>query len=387
MILFSLLKSHTIISSPLSLFSFHKRFMFNSRCLYAARTAYHCLKIITEPTMLDKISSENHTAFNKELGLFALNTTLGTPQHKKAILGHMLNYPMNAKTMYDLSKYATKIITNEPIGPSAHILTELPVCEAFLDRYSSDVLSVTITSDTIPLIVDGQKQTNFDYLTKITTNLDRMLGLSQRPETLTRIQDCKDGSSIFKHSTRGSMGIVTFDKNGKNIQTTPYPILETDLKLFNENRLKYLSIYLKRNQLLSYFSNSINQCYKELNSTKSIFDINLAIENILWHDIQRHPKFPRSISFVFLQKVDFVTNSSNFEQSLINSLSSLRDANKPYSLDKKGDAKEFYAILLKTYYKEVDKNIYKNLLFLQQFGIKFNSTFNEVLTSCIKELC
>jgi hypothetical protein len=34
----------------------------------------------------------------------------------------MLNYPRCARTVYDLSKYKSKIITKEPVGPSSHAI-------------------------------------------------------------------------------------------------------------------------------------------------------------------------------------------------------------------------------------------------------------------------
>lgn len=124
----------------------------------------------------------------------------------------------------------------------------------------------------------------------------------------------------------------------------------------------------------------------ELNSSKSIFDINLAIENILWNNIQRDPMFPRSVSFVFLQKVEFSNSTSTFKERLMHSLNPNRNHLNPYSLDKKGDAKEFYISLLKAYQQEVDPQIFNKLLHLKHSGIKFNNFFNDILNSCISNL-
>lgn len=364
-----------------------KRTMIGSRCVHAARAAYHCLQTITKITMLNDISKNNHEAFNKEIGALALDSSLGTPQHKKAIIGHMLNYPFDCATMYGLSNHVEKIVTNEPVGPSSHVITELPVCEALLDRYSTDIIKVQITSDTQPVIMEGQKQTNYDFIftikTKLISTLDNMFGFKP---TIEKMQDCKDGGGILKHVTRGSIGIITFDKDGKNIQTTPYPILENDIIQFNEKRLNHLTDYLKNNGLYDHFSYDIRNCFKELRSEKSIFDINLSIENILWNNIQRNPLFPRSISFVFLQKTHFEHEPTNFERRLIDTLNSKRDHSKPYSLDKKGDAKEFYIACLETYYKEVDPQIFDKLLYLKKSGITFNTFFNDILTSCMNNL-
>lgn len=231
-------RSNSYLSVPLikllPLNNITKRTMINSRCLYAARTAYNCLQALTNNAMLDQLLSDNHHVFNKEIGLLSLDTSTGIPQHKKAIVGHMLNHPFKVKEMYDLSIYKDKISTHETIGPSSHVITALPVCEKLLDHYSTSIQHVKITSDTLPLIMEGQKQSNFDYIVTVTAKiLDKAFHLTKNQNIITRMQDCKDGSSILKHSTRGSLGIITFDKQGKNIQTTPYPITEADLKAFN----------------------------------------------------------------------------------------------------------------------------------------------------------
>ena len=65
--------------------------MLNSRCFFTLKTAYNCLHTISNNNLLDNLSPNDHTVFNTEVGHLALNPLLGTPQHKKAILGHMLN--------------------------------------------------------------------------------------------------------------------------------------------------------------------------------------------------------------------------------------------------------------------------------------------------------
>lgn len=133
------------------------------------------------------------------------------------------------------------------------------------------------------------------------------------------------------------------------------------------------------------FSQSLNECQKELRTNKSIFDINLNIENILWNDIQRHPRFPRSISFVFLHKTTFESSNPNFEKRFLYELNLNKTQEYIYSLDRKGDSKEFYRTLLKVYHEEVDSQIYYKLFYLKSMGIKFNNHFTEILMQCARE--
>lgn len=356
-----------------------KRTMINSRCFVTAKTAFNCLSTLTSKDILDTTTTDNQTSFNTSIGKITLNSLLGTPQHKRAILGHMLNHKLNTKTLYSLSAHNDLIKTTEAGGPGSHIITELATSEAYLTRFRDCIKEYEVTSDTKTITdVDGQKQTNFDFIVSI-------LGLKQKNNFVTRIQDCKEGGGILRHSTRGSIGIITFDKNGNNIQTTPTIIDESMLLSYNRKRLESLEIFLETKKIQDIFIDTIIKCKKELNSGKSIFDINKTIEDILWNEVQRNPVFPRSVSFVFLQKVDFDTSTHDVSSQLRLNLDPSRNALKPYNLDKKGDMKEYYTILLKVYKKEVDPLIYDKLKYLQLSGIQFNTFFLDIL-NCIKDV-
>lgn len=366
-----------------------KRSMINSRCVYTMKTAFACIKTISNNAMLDEISNENTAEFDNQVGLLALNVNLGTPQHKKAILGHIFNYRYNTKRMYALSPH-------EPVGPSAHVITELPLCEMMFENFGVDIKSVEITSDTVPVIMEGQKQSNLDYIFNVTSNhVDKTFGFGHTrddaPKTIQRFHDCKDGSGMFKHSTRGTVGLLVFDSSGKNIQTLPYVFKDTHFFDSTRERLDGLKNYLMSAGLYEkHFSIPIEKCRQELESGKSIFDINLTIENILWNDIQRHPAFPRSVSFVFCTKTTFddqhaigdgsESNFYSFQQKLLSLLNPNKNATNPYNLSKKGDMKEYYTALLKAYQTEQDPDIVAKLRYLQMNGIPISNLFNEILT-------
>jgi len=354
--------------------------MINSRCFVTAKTAFNCLSTLASKDLLDSTSKDNQTTFNTTIGKFALNPLLGTPQHKRAILGHMLNHKLNTKTIYGLCTHSDLIKTTEAHGPTSNIITEVITSEAYLTRFRDDIKAYEVTSDTKVINnIDGQKQTNFDFIVSL-------FGL--KPHTnnfVTRVQDCKEGGNILRHSTRGSIGIITFDKNGNNIQTTPTIIDENMLLSYNRKRLESLETFLETKKIQDIFTNTIIKCKQELNSGKSIFDINRTIEDILWNEVQKHPIFPRSVSFVFLHKIDFDTSTDNVSSQLLLKLNTSRNSLNPYNLDKKGDMKEYYTILLKAYKKEVDPLIYDKLKYLQSSGIQFNTFFLDIL-NCIKDV-
>lgn len=376
----------------------HVRTMISSRCIYAVKTAYICLHAISNNDFFNKLSNPSTTKkeFDNAIGTLALDHSLGTPQHKKSILSHMFNHQYNTKNVYALvPSHQHLIVANEPKGPSPHIITEMPLIKILLDNFSEDIKSVIITSDTIPVVFDGQKQPNVDYILEIAAKkFDTIFGFGSNRrdnniECITRYHDCKDSQGMLRHATRGTIGLITFDPNGKNIQTMPFVVDSSLLKDFIKNRLSSLEIYLNNARILELFENSLEQCKTELESNKSIFDINKNIEHILWHDIQKHPSFPRSISFVFLNQTTFddesaVGNGSiikynAFQQKLLALLNINRNAKDPKDLNKKGDMKEYYRALIKAYQAEVDPAIIEKLNLLNVKGIRLSNSFIEIL--------
>lgn len=191
---------------------------------------------------------------------------------------------------------------------------------------------------------------------------------------------------MFKHSTLGSLGLLVFDENSQNIQTMRHEVTEKNLFEYNKIRLKSLTEYVEMENLSKFFLASIQSCYQELdnyNREKFIFEINSAIEDILFHDIQRHPLFPRSISFVFLHKTNFNDqlaigdgSAESYYRFQFDLRAGLQD--KIYDLNKLGDRKEFYSVLLKSY-KNVDPSIKDKFLSLKEKGLDFSTVFEEVL--------
>lgn len=360
------------------------------------------MQAVSSSDMLDKINKQNHTPFNKEVGHLALNHTQGTPQHKRSFLGHMFNYRFNTRDIYNLSPYSDKISTEESSGPCSHIITEFPTLQALFERYAGDIQSVKVTSDTMAIDSPGQKQTNPDFLATIFSNfgakLDQALGIkNNEPLTINRVHDCKAGQGIFKHSSRGTIGIITFDKEGKNIQTTSEPITEANLLAYNQKRLKHLIEYIETKKQQDLFKSSINTCQEELalgiSGKKDVLQVTKSIEDILWRDIQRHPEFDRSISFVFFVKQTFTDPLElqdekfvKFHNTFLQLTKNNRDNIKPYNLDKKGDAREIYMAALKAYKDHVDKDIYNKLLYLHANGINLNNYFLDLLSHLNKTL-
>lgn len=360
--------------------------MFAPKCSFFSRTVFVCMRSVLSSNVTDKISVNDHSSFNSETCSLALKHQLGTPQHKKTVLSHLFNHQYNIRQAYNLSKFKNKINTQETCGPSSNVLTELPIMENYLDVWDFEVKSVEILSDVIQTPLEGQKQPNMDYSVDLYQHDDHNHVL----DPITRYHDAKDGKHMFVHSTRGSLGLLTFDEKLKNIQTMSEDVTSDRLIAFNKNRLNSLRQYLERPDLCKfklYCEPYIKACEDELEQCKrgkSIFDVNPIIENILWNGIQRHHMFPRSISFIFLQKIKFDdqlaigdSSAESYYRFQYEFGTSFKE-DKLYSLDNFAARREFYHILLKTY-KNVDPSMKDKFLYLQQNGIQLTKAFEEVL--------
>lgn len=136
--------------------------MFSRHCSFFLKTSYVFLRSAVSSNVLNNINSNDHSSFDSEMGSLALNHALGTPQHKKTLLGHMFSHKFNIQQVFELSKHNDKIITQETVGPSSNIMTELPVMEEFLDIRHLYVKTVEITSELKQTPLPGQKQSNMD---------------------------------------------------------------------------------------------------------------------------------------------------------------------------------------------------------------------------------
>lgn len=57
-------------------------------------------------------------------------------------------------------------------------------------------------------------------------------------------QDDKSGMGMFKHSSKGSISVLSYDSSGNNVQITSKPITITDIIKHNKNNLNKLKIAL-----------------------------------------------------------------------------------------------------------------------------------------------
>lgn len=118
------------------------------------------------------------------------------------------------------------------------------------------------------------------------------------------------------------------------------------------------------------------------NSFDQVYTLHNDIQNILWKEIQCHPKFSQRTSFVFLNKIinppvteQEVKFSKNFQTKL--------QQNKLYNLDKQGDKKELYRAFVYAG-KEMDSQFVQKHYYLHNNGITLNNTILLIINEFAK---
>jgi hypothetical protein len=247
------------------------------------------------------------------------------------------------------------------------ITKELPVYYELYKKYGSTIESTVATLDSQPSNFPHQVQTNQDFWLKLKAAI-----------TLDNVtfrdtyQDEKSGMDMLKRKTRGSIGLLTYDSAGNNVQITTKPISSLDLILYNKERYEGIKNALVRD------------AFKGIDQTipKNIFHIHDTIQQYLWNNFQRHPKYNRSVSFVFTATVDY-SQATGKQQAFEAHFGSLLQ-DKVYNLDSIADRKTVFNAMLTAYHKEVDSQILKKLQHYNQgTGISLSSHFVQTIERLI----
>jgi hypothetical protein len=264
------------------------------------------------------------------------------------------------------------------------VLNEIRVIYEYYQTYHESIVSIEATMDMIPGNFTHQVQTNQDYLIKLFT-----FGNVKFRHTY---QDEKSGMDMFRHSTRGSIGLLTYDSaTGANVQMTRDPITPEKLIEYNSKRLSGITEGLKTDGILNEsFNLVLGKCKTRVQdidsrNTQSIFDMHNTIQDELWNNVQRHPEYNRSISFIFTKHVDYPSPSDPKYEAFEVHFKSLLQG-RLYDLNNKGDCKEIFYAMLKAYKTQVDPKIVEKLEHLHyNAGITLNTRFLQDIANLIKQ--
>lgn len=358
------------------------RTMISSKSFYAIRALFNTAMMLSNTEMVDKINRQNTKPFVESAVDLVLDHDKGVLQHKTAILKHTTNHRFSADDFYEYfcKKYKHDNVHWEPnTFVDCRILNEISVANEYLNIFGKDITWFYATNDQRSSTFPGAKQSNVDFWVYIT----RVMGINK-----TTYQDEKSGTDIFRHSTRGSIGLVSFDENGSNIQTMSKPITCSDIITHNLDRLESFKRYLKDNNLLNeIFAETYTKgkllCYEMQDKPfNEVLKLHKELQNILWKEIQCNPVVDRSLSFVFLKQI--VTHPVSSREEVFSQVfrANIKE-DKLYFLDKKQDFNALYKAMIYAS-KEIDPEFVKKLEHLHANGVIFNNNFLNVLADLIK---
>jgi hypothetical protein len=270
---------------------------------------------------------------------------------------------------------------------------------SYLGSFRMNIMWAMVTSDSVSGNFPYQ-QTNQDFWVMLQGNSGQvekglLLGLLN-----DRDIDCykcvphdeKSGMDMFKRSTRGTLGYLTYEGD----YIVPFTGAQINLCAYNVDRVRSILQALKNDNQDFYYEKDLNQYldkFKKLNPTQSkqIRCLHNELQDYLWTNIQLDPMFKRSISFIFLHEVTyepFSEKMTHFEDRFCFYLKHDRTTfseDELFNLDKIGDRRLVFNAMLKAYQETIDPDICTKIKHLQHKGdLKFDVHFSNEIASVMK---
>lgn len=360
------------------------RTMISSKSFYAIRALFNTAMMLSNTEMVDKINRQNTKPFVESAVDLALDHDRGALQHKTAILKHVTNHKFPAHEFYE---YFCKQTGHKNVHwePNANVgcrtINEMGVFHEYLNTFNKDIEWSLVTFDQRSSNFPNQKQPNVDFWIYI----DRTMGLKSFTKGV--FQDEKSGMDMLKHSTSGSIGLLTFDENGNNIQIVNEVITPQILANINRHRISMLekaAIFDNNYASFEYrFSTYLSICSEMQNKQfNDVVNLHNKLQDKLWTELQSHPEFKRSLSFIFVKQI--VTHpTSPQEEVFSNVFCSHIQEDKLYDLNKRQDFNTLFKAMLYAG-KKINPQFVKKLDYIHHNGIDFNNAFLLVLMDALK---
>ena len=191
---------------------------------------------------------------------------------------------------------------------------------------------------------------------------------------------------MLKHSTKGTIGVLSYDEQGNNIQITSNPITTSQLFKYNQRRMS--TIKQASNNDGFHFEGQLTQkayniqCEMKGQSYTEVSKYHNNLQNLLWKELQCHPQFPQSISFVFLKQI-INQPATPREHTFSQTFQSRLQPNKMYDLTNRADLNEFYKAFIYAG-KEIDSQFIQKLYYLHNNGMTLNNSILLILGDLAK---
>jgi hypothetical protein len=360
------------------------RSMMSGRSFQVARAAYNCFLALSNPNTLDKIKKDDSSPLVKEAVLVSLDNNRGVLQHKTAFFKHLSTQRFPGEHVYDAFADATgafqvKCYPNQLTDFRS--LDEVGTLQEYLSKFNLDIPWIIPTHDALESNFPNQKQPRVDFW----VGIDRAMGL----EFKGVYQDGKAGMDIVRHTLRGSIGLLSYNGVGENIQVTSKPITIYDIIDSDYHKIEMIRQTLIINSgsnVINYFEDSLKSCQSlcESMNKKSFQEVKLLhdqLQQILWNDFQANPAFQRSVSFIFLK--DIINSPSSSNEETFSRIFSSHLTDKMYDLNKRQDFNDIFKVMLMAG-KEIDPQFIKKLEYLHNNGVTLHSKVLIVIADLIK---
>jgi hypothetical protein len=202
--------------------------------------------------------------------------------------------------------------------------------------------------------------------------------------------DEKSGMNMFKSSTKGTLGYITYDSKGIHSFTKE----EILLREYNIKRLRQLKQAFESDSLLDVYEHRVEDFLNEFGKINEADISKLCflqerVQDFLVNDVQTNPAFRRSLSMVFTQRVDYEPASArlnDFCERLLFHLKNSGRRNDSYNDDRfydmnvVGHKKVFFYCSVRAYEEVIDPSIRSKMKHLSE-GLKiiFDADFIEAV--------
>lgn len=366
------------------------RTMMSGRSFYVARAAYHSLSALTNDNVMDHTNKNNQNKIIESLVDLSLDHSQGVIQHKSSFIRHVINHKFNGQTVYNLFTNKTKVPVTCVLGDTdARVINELPVIQKYHNTFQGSIVNIQANMDNQPGDFHAQKQTNQDFWVSIKTAVDN----ATKPHII-RPHDEKSGMGMFKHATRGTIGMLTYDaQTEQNVQVMSSPTSMENLLLFDNEHLNSVknglikdNIYVREvhepliQQATTLLNNPLNT-FTDLQRKHQLY------QEFMWEYFHNNSNYPRSISYIFPITVNYNHPTEqdprfcHFRDKFISLL-----GDRMYDLNRRGDCKDISVAMIVAYKDAVDPKIVEKLQHLQHAAnIIFNAKFLDDLAYMIKQ--
>jgi hypothetical protein len=179
--------------------------------------------------VIDNTLKNNHEVFIDSAVALSIDNTTDTIQHKSAFIRHLITHKINRNMFYSSFCKTTSIQSIHSIEGYTNmcVMTELPIIQIYYNTFKHGIINIQANHDNVVGDFYAQKQTKQDFKVTIKSLFEHIIKpLNINPDNalLVKPHDENVGMGMFKHATRGTLGMLTYDASTElNVQVMSSP--------------------------------------------------------------------------------------------------------------------------------------------------------------------